>query len=141
MNEEGTRRYMRVWGKASDEGRIKIASYRKQMNAVLMRLIYEGAMNYMSAKDMASELGVSPRAMRAALRAAGLPTRVDKRLLADSAAKALRENAEALGVKPWQMDLMSPLAYLPMGDAMKRSLLAETTQGVTEFPETLEEQQ
>jgi hypothetical protein len=136
VNEEGTRRYMRVYSAADSEGKAKIATFRKQMNAVLTRLIYEGAMNYMSAKDMAAELGLSPSAMRNALRRSGLPGRVNRRLLADAAAKALKSNAEALGVKPWQVDLMSPLAYLPMGAALRESIRDQAVHTVTEFPET-----
>jgi len=59
------------------------------------------------------------------MRLAGLNPKMGKTLLAESASKALTENAMLMGVDPEKMDLTSPLAYLPMGNELKQRLEIE----------------
>ena len=105
---------------------------------VVNRLIHEGARAFMSAREMAVVLDVPSTKVRALMKQAGLTPTSGKRALSEQAAKALQTNAALMGVKPHEMDLTSPLAYLPMGDTLRRELEAKTTSQVTEFPETEE---
>lgn len=101
---------------------------------IMRRLLNEAAVNYMSAEDVARESGFTVKAVREFMRQNGLNPKNGKRLLAKTAAKALTENAALLGITPQSMDMMSPLAYLPMGEKLKRELIDKPSQ-VTELPE------
>jgi hypothetical protein len=107
---------------------------------VLARLVHEGARAYMSDREMAKALGVTTAVVRNFMRSQGLGRVHGKRALSEAAAKALRENAALLGVKPHEMDLTSPLAYLPMGSDLRSQLQDQTTAQVVDeeeaFPET-----
>lgn len=108
---------------------------------MMKRLLHEAARNRMSVEEVARFSGMSPRRVRTLMRLHGLDPRSGKNLLAETAAKALNENAALLGVKPDEIDLMSPLAYLPMGEQMRRELQEKTVSKVVEldefgFPET-----
>lgn len=105
---------------------------------VLAVLLHEAVRVYMSVADIARALNVPRFRVRDLLRGHGLNPRDGKRVLSDQAAKALRENAELLGIKPHEMDLTSALAYLPMGEALRKELQEKTVSQVTEFPETEE---
>jgi hypothetical protein len=101
---------------------------------VVNRLIHEGARAFMSAREMAVVLDVPSTKVRALMKQAGLNTTSGKRALSEQAAKALQTNAALMGVKPHEMDLTSPLAYLPMGDTLRRELETKTVSQVTELP-------
>ena len=77
------------------------------------RLLHEAALAYLSVADISKASGMSRGQVRDRMKAAGLNQRDGKRMMADHAAKALRENAELLGVDIDKFDLTSPLAYLP----------------------------
>jgi len=111
---EGLREAREKWGKARSE-------FFSGYEAVLTRLVHEGAANFMSDRDIATALGVSPGTVRKKMRAIGLDSR-SKTTLSQKAAEALANNAALMGIEPHEMDLMSPLAYLPMGEKMKREL-------------------
>jgi hypothetical protein len=102
----------------------------------LSRLVHEGTREFMSPREMANVLGWPVGRMRTFMQKHNLNPRDGKRVLSDQAAKALRENAALLGVKPHEMDLTSPLAYLPMGNDLRTQLQDQTTAQVKEFPET-----
>ncbi len=103
--------------------------------AQIMRLLmHEAAVNYMSHHDVARMSGYSVKRVRDLMRAAGLNPRDGKRLLSQKAAEALANNAALMGIEPGEMDLMSPLAYLPMGSVMKRELAESRTARVNEQP-------
>ena len=126
------------WGAA-------ITKFNREIERVQKRLIHEAIRNYMSATQVAKELGISTKRVHDLMRKSGLNPSEGKRLLAHKAAQALEKNAELMGIKPWQMDLTSPLAYLPMGKAMEEELLEARIHRVTEiedeaFPETSEDE-
>jgi hypothetical protein len=110
------------------------AKFDSDVEYILLRLIREAAHNYMSAEEFAKYSGLSVKRVRVLMRAAGLDPKMGKRLLSKKAAEALAENSALLGIEPHQMDLMSPLAYLPMGEEMRRALQDKTVSQVTELP-------
>lgn len=110
-----------------------MAEFNNQVNLLLARLIREAAINRMSPEDVARAGHMTPKRVRALMRSAGLNPRYGKTLLSKQAAEALAGNAELLGVKPNEIDLMSPLAYLPAGDAVRREVIKARTAVVTEL--------
>lgn len=106
--------------------------FNSDVAAIMTRLLHEAARNYMSPDEVAKSSGFTTKRVRDLMRSAGLNPRDGKNLLSKKASEALSNNATLLGVEPSEMDLMSPLAYLPMGEEMRKRLLAEQAQGVTE---------
>lgn len=102
----------------------KRRDFTKGYDLVLRRLLHEGARAFMSPDEMARLLGVSVRSVRKSMREVGLDPKSGQRRLNEAASKALIGNAELLGVKPEEFDLTSPLAYLPMGEQMRKEILA-----------------
>jgi len=105
------------------------------VNKVMGRLLHEAAANYMSVEEVARYSGLSKLQVRSMMRLNRLDPRDGKTLLAKHAAEALSSNAELLGIAPHEMDLMSPLAYLPMGRELRQQLTDKTVQSVHELPE------
>lgn len=103
--------------------------------AVMKRLLNEAAYNMMSVEQVSAASGIPNKQVRAMMRRFNLNPKHGRKMLSEQAAKALHKNAALMGVKPEDMDLTSPLAYLPMGDALKRRLVEETTSVVTEVEE------
>lgn len=103
-------------------------------NHMMARLLHEAAANFMSAEEVAKASGFTVKNIRNQMRNAGLNPKDGKRLLSKKAAEALANNAALLGIEPHEMDLMSPLAYLPMGEQMKRELRASAVSQVTDVP-------
>lgn len=109
--------------------------FEKEAERVTKRLILEAAQNNMSVDQVATALNMPRRRIREKMRSYGVDPKLSRALLADSAAKALHENAALLGIDPSEMDLMSPLAYLPMGSELRRKLAeAPSMHGVKELP-------
>lgn len=92
------------------------------VNFLMHRLLLEAARNRMSVDEVAKASGYSVAQVRAMMRKRSLDPKKGRTLLAKQAAEALAANAELMGIQPWEMDLTSPLAYLPMGDEMRRAL-------------------
>lgn len=136
MEKQYAVKYMQVFAKARAKGAKAITEFNTDMEAVLKRLIYEGVANYMSAEMIAEQTGLTSKKIRTVMRHVGLSPALGKRTLADNAAKALATNAELLGIKPWQMDLMTPLAYLPMGSKMREALVEQGVHRVSGNAET-----
>lgn len=107
---------------AKREWTIARISFDTDVNAMMRRLLHEAAANYMSPEDVAKASGFTTKRVRQMMRDIGLNPRDGKTLLSNKAAEALANNAALLGIEPRDMDLMSPLAYLPMGSVMKRAL-------------------
>jgi hypothetical protein len=127
------------------EARAKWTAAKRQfdadVNKVMRRLLHEAAANYMSVEEVAQASGLGKTQVRSMMRLNGMDPRDGKTLLAETAAKALAENAELLGIPVHEMDLMSPLAYLPMGSELRQALQDKAVSQVTEldepeFPET-----
>lgn len=109
------------------------ATFNSSVEAVMTRLLHEAAVQRMSPEEVARESGFTPKRIRAIMRIIGLNPRDGKHLLSAKAGEALANNAALLGIEPRDMDLMSPLAYLPMGEQMKRELQQRTVSQVTEL--------
>lgn len=117
------------WGKAHEK--FNIAAEK-----VAIRLIHEAVAARMSVEDVARIGGLTPKRVRTLMRQAGLDPRNGKGMLAENAAAALTENAALIGIDPKQMDLTSPLAYLPMGDSLRHEIIhSRTIHTVTDLPE------
>lgn len=96
--------------------------YKHRIGLVLTRLLAEAVKNRMSVAQIAQASGLTPKRIRAEMRAIGLDPKKGKSVLSRGAADALHSNAELLGIEPSEMDLTSPLAYLPMGEELKKFL-------------------
>lgn len=113
--------------------------FNEALDKVLARLVHEGARAFMSDREMAKSLGWTTTRMRTFMRHHGLNPRDGKRALSAQAAEALTTNAALLGIDPSQMDLTSPLAYLPMGKQLADEFRNGNVSKVHEedvFPET-----
>jgi hypothetical protein len=125
---EGLREARQEWAKRKRE-------FDTGYHRVMAVLLHEAARNFMSVEQIAEFAGLSKVRVRSLMRMAGLNPSDGKRVLSDKAAKALVENADLMGIKPHEMDLLSPLAYLPMGDDLRHKLQEQTVSQVTELPE------
>jgi hypothetical protein len=110
-------------------------TFDESVNQIMTRLLHEAAQSYMSPEEVASACGLKVAQVRSMMRLNGLDPKKGKTLLAKTAAEALANNADLLGISVHDMDLMSPLAYLPMGDQMKRDLTEAGVHTVTELPD------
>lgn len=106
--------------------------FTSDVDAMMNRLLHEGARNFMSAEEIARASGMPVKRIRSFMRSAGLSPSDSKTLLSKKAAEALANNSALLGIEPSEMDLMSPLAYLPMGSVMKRELQDRSVSQVTD---------
>jgi len=106
--------------------------FNSDVEAIMTRLLHEAAVARMSDTEVANASGFTVKRIRMIMRVIGLNPRDGKNLLSAKAAEALANNATLLGIEPSEMDLMSPLAYLPMGEQMKRELQEKTVSQVTE---------
>lgn len=102
----------RQWGQAQ-------ARFNAETEALMGRLLNEAAANKMSVEAVAEATGMTPTKTRALMRRHGLNPKTGRNLLAKQAAQTLAENAALLGVEPREFDLLSPLAYLPMGRELR----------------------
>jgi hypothetical protein len=84
----------------------------------------------MSVEQIAKAANMTPKAVRMHMRRQGLDPKHGKRALAHAAAEALRTNAALLGVDPLDIDLSSPLAYLPGGSKIQTLMQSEAVKGV-----------
>lgn len=125
---EGIHEARHKWGVAQRE-------FQKNLDMVMSRLIHEAAANYMSVVEVSRVSGMTTHRVRGIMRQNGLNPHSNKTLLAEQAAKALAVNAELMGVKPHEMDLTSPLAYLPMGSELRQQLTDKTVSQVHEVPD------
>jgi hypothetical protein len=107
--------------------------FQADIDKVLDRLIHEAAVNFMSPEEFARYSGLSTNQVRALMMRNGLNRSKGKTLLAKTAADALATNAELLGITPHEMDLTSPLAYLPMGKQLRQQLQDRSVSKVTEL--------
>jgi hypothetical protein len=110
--------------------------FDEAVDKVMAVLLHEAARALMTQQEVAAASGLPVKRVRDLMRKHGLNPRDGKQMLSRQAAKALNENADLLGIKPQEMDLTSPLAYLPMGDEMRRQLADAQVKRVQEFPET-----
>lgn len=105
---EDLREVKRVWMKAKRD-------FDAQWMDSFIRLLHEAAINYMSVDQVSKASGLTRRRIRSIMRDHGLDPKRTKTVLSKTAAEAVQNNAAQLGVKPDQISLLSPLAYLPLG--------------------------
>lgn len=110
-----------------------VTKFNTDAEYVLKHLIREAAHNRMSAEQVAAASGYTVKRIRAVMREIGLNPRDGKTLLEKKAAEALAANADLLGVKPGEIDLTSPLAYLPAGSLLKDAVHDQRAARVTEI--------
>lgn len=111
--------------------------FNTDVDFVMTRLLHEAARNFMSVDEVARMSALTPKRVRELMRRAGLDPKSGKRLLAKQAAEALAQNSELLGIEPHEMDLTSPLAYLPMGSELKQKLTDARVHRVTELDDAV----
>lgn len=93
-----------------------------EIERVVTRLIHECLAKRMSPGHIAKMAGWHVNEVRAAMRSRGIEPKRGKSVLAKQSASALIDNAHLLGIEPEEMDLTSPLAYLPMGKELREFL-------------------
>lgn len=138
MHKFGVQLGLEAVAAARNEWTQALRKFEADVEYVMTRLINEAAINYMSAEDVAKHSGLTVKRVRLLMRNNGLDPKRAKRLLAKKAAETLAENAALLGVEVQDMDLMSPLAYLPAGSILKERFLE--TGGVDIAEETRRDQ-
>lgn len=106
----------KVWAEA-------VKNHRLEIDRLMSRLIHEAAAHRMSVDEVAELSGWTTKHVREKMRLLSLNPRTAKHLLSATAAKALRENAALMGIDPSEIDLTSPLAYLPMGEVLRQELI------------------
>lgn len=111
------------------------AKFQSDVSAVMRRLLHEAAANLMSVEEVARDSGYTVKRIRQMMRDIGLNPTAGRNLLSKKAAEALATNADLMGIEPSEMDLMSPLAYLPMGEQLRRQLQDSTVSQVTALDE------
>jgi hypothetical protein len=110
---------------ARDKWALAYSRFSSDVDFVMTRLLNEAAVARMSPEQVAEASGLTVKRVRHLMRGIGLNPKQSKTLLSQSAAEALQENAALLGIEPWEVDLMSPLAYLPMGSELRQQILDE----------------
>lgn len=112
-----------------------VKEFEASTKPLLSRLLHEALVYYMSLNDIGEMAGLTPRQVRLLLKVNDLDPWSSKTLLSKKAAEALTTNAALMGVNPNEMDLMSPLAYLPMGSQMRADIAARGVSQVHEIPQ------
>lgn len=98
------------------------AGTEAEIERVVTRLLHECLAKRMSPSHIAEMAGWRVKEVRAAMRARGIEPKNGKGVLAKQSSAALIDNAHLLGIEPEEMDLASPLAYLPMGAELREFL-------------------
>lgn len=93
--------------------------YEAERDRALLPLVLEGARLRLSAKRMAAYAGVTQGRIKSILRRTGIDGR-NISMVAEQTEKVLEHNAALLDVDITQIDLMSPLAYIPAGPGLRR---------------------
>lgn len=115
---------LRAVGKARREWATAQTAFVSNVEAVMARLLNEAAVNRVSDHEVAMLTGFTVKRVRMMMREQGLNPKSGRTLMAKHAAETLASNAALLGVEPKEMDLTSPLAYLPAGSALRKETLS-----------------
>lgn len=116
MNRRETEEALSRVAELRSDAQRRINEFSTAYNTAFGRLLHEAAFNWMTPEDVARLTGLPPRMVRAKMRQQGLNPKTPAAVLSKQAGAALAENARRLGVDPHDINLMSPLAYLPGGD-------------------------
>lgn len=123
LNLEHVAEQRKLWNDAARE-------FGDRVDKAMKRLIHEAAAARMSHVEVAKKSGFTTAQIKARMKTMGLNPTTGRALLSKQAAAVLASNAEILGIQPHEIDLMSPLAYLPAG-----SLLKEQDKTVKDLPD------
>lgn len=137
MNKRQTIEFMNLARAAKARWTEATSNFNRDFNLTLRRLIVEGVSHRMSVQQIAKETGRTPKQIRTIMHQYGLRSSDNKTVLVHNAATALATNAKLMGIEPRDMDLTSPLAYLPMGDKLKQELTDARVHRVTELDDSL----
>ena len=128
MNTNEVTRALRTVREAKQSWNDARREFDHEAERITKRLIFEASANRMTVNEVARASGLTTAQVRTRMRRYGLVGQ-GKSLLAQTAADALRRNAELLGVEPSDIDLMSPLAYLDAGrDALNNTYSARSAE-------------
>ena len=127
MRREHIRATFEKINEAHHQWKTEQGKMRAEADRVLTRLLNECLAKRMSPEHIAEMAGWPVRDVRSAMRARGIDPKAGKGVLSKQSASALIDNANLLGVEPEEMDLTSPLAYLPMGSQLREFLETEDT--------------
>lgn len=95
------------------------AEFNASVDRMMNRLLHEAARSMMSAHEVGKHAGLTTSQVKARMRKVGLNPSEGKTLLSKHAVKVLESNAELMSIEPSEINLMSPLAYLPAGPALE----------------------
>lgn len=112
LNLEHVAAQRKVWNDAARE-------FGDRVDKAMKRLIHEAAAARMSHVEVAKKAGFTTAQIKARMKTMGLNPTTGRSLLSKQAAAVLASNAEIMGIQPHEIDLMSPLAYLPAGSLLK----------------------
>jgi len=135
VNREQTTETLRSIGEARRAWREANLTVNSDIFTLMQRMLHEAAVNQLSIEDVAAMTGFTIKRIREMMRNIGMDPRASRTLLAKRSATVLAENAVLMGIEPSEMDLMSPLAYLPMGKDMKRAIENKAVSQVHEVDE------
>lgn len=93
--------------------------FLSRVDRAMTRLIHEAAAQRMSVNEVGKLSGFTTAQIKSRMKAMGLNPTTGKTLLSKQAAGVLESNAEIMGIEPHEIDLMSPLMYLPAGPGLK----------------------
>ena len=122
MDQFGISLHLEQIMKAREEWRSAYTSFVADTELLMGRLLHEAAVARMSVEQFAKASGLTVKRVRVLMREQGIDPKKGKALLAKESAEALQNNAALMGIEPAQVDLTSPLAYLPMGSELKAAL-------------------
>lgn len=134
MNRRDTEDQLRQVGNARATWNTAHREVVLKTDMIMRRLIHEAIANRMSVEQVSNLCGYTVRQVRSLMRIYDLDPKSGKQLLSRKAAEALANNAALLGIEPRDMDLMSPLAYLPAGSELRKQMAAESVSQVSGNP-------
>lgn len=132
MNREDTVAVLTQIGEARKAWAQAHIALNSDVYSLMRRMLHEAAVNRMSIEEVASLTGFTVSRVRQLMRDMGMNPKSSRSLLAKNSATVLAENATILGIEPSDFDLMSPLAYLPMGKDMRKTIEDKSVSSVTE---------
>lgn len=119
MDRQSVEEGLRKVAEARKEWALAQAKFNADIEDTLDVLLNEAAANRMSPEQIGRSLGKPPSRVRDLMRRHGLNPRDGKNVLAKQAAEALEHNAAVMGIDVTDIDLTSPLAYLPAGALLR----------------------
>jgi len=121
VQEDQIRSGLRQIGQARAAWHEGITNFRASVEGITDRFLVEAARDRIAVHEVARLLGVRPAWVRSRMRDIGFETGRSEAALSRQAHAIIERNAEILGIDIKDIDLTSPLAYLPAGkDLLKQ---------------------